>query len=212
MTEQLPPTPPTQPTQTLRTKINLNAAPANAADATYARSGTGDRASAHLREPDEEPPTEEESIRQVLKDPPHWLRDTYLRGYREGRWDAGLVSAGVAAALEAGQPTRAGRGLGPVSKGCWQSLGSVEMTVGPRQDNDPLSRLLTVSVPRSREGDLTIAVRYSYKDRPATPKQQVAMTRKMLRETLARLEEGRPADLGFTEDAVRHVRTNRMEA
>lgn len=27
------------------------------------------------------------------------MRDTYLRGYREGRWDARLVSVGVAAAL-----------------------------------------------------------------------------------------------------------------
>ncbi len=43
--------------------------------------------------------TEEERVGAVLRDPPGWMRDTYLKGYREGRWDAGLVANAVATAL-----------------------------------------------------------------------------------------------------------------
>jgi DNA-binding transcriptional ArsR family regulator len=46
-----------------------------------------------------EAPTEEGRVREVLRDPPGWMRDTYLKGYREGRWDAGLVANSVATAL-----------------------------------------------------------------------------------------------------------------
>jgi hypothetical protein len=39
-------------------------------------------------------------VRSVLERPPDWMRDTYLKGYHEGRWDAGLVANAVAEALQ----------------------------------------------------------------------------------------------------------------
>jgi len=53
-----------------------------------------------------------ERVRSVLESPPGWMRDTYLRGYREGRWDARLVANAVATALEM-SPLRMDRGSGP---------------------------------------------------------------------------------------------------
>jgi len=36
------------------------------------------------------------------------------------------------------------------------------------------------------------------------------MAKKMLRESLAHLESNKPTDLGFAEDAVRRIRTDRF--
>jgi hypothetical protein len=72
----------------------------DATNATYAKPGDQGQGGSHVRERNEwETPTEEERILEVLRDPPGWMRDTYLRGYREGRWNTRLVSAGVATAL-----------------------------------------------------------------------------------------------------------------
>ncbi|MEW6635616.1 MAG: hypothetical protein AB1425_02255 [Actinomycetota bacterium] len=65
---------------------------------------------------------------------------------------------------------------------------------------------------RTCGGGLLIAVRYSYEGKPATPKRRTVMAKEMLREALDRLEEGKPAYAGFSEDAVRRVRTDKMEA
>jgi hypothetical protein len=71
---------------------------------------------------------------------------------------------------------------------------------------------ISVSMSRTCGGGLLIAVRYSYEGKPATLKQRTVMAKALLREALNRLEEGKPMDLGFSEDAVRRVRTDTIEA
>jgi hypothetical protein len=39
-------------------------------------------------------------VKSVLERPPDWMKDTYLKGYQERKWDAGLVANAVAAALQ----------------------------------------------------------------------------------------------------------------
>jgi hypothetical protein len=71
---------------------------------------------------------------------------------------------------------------------------------------------LAVSVSRTREGGLIIAVRYSYEGKVPSYKKRAEMARVMLREAAERLESGECVDIGFSEDSVRRVRTDRMEA
>jgi hypothetical protein len=71
---------------------------------------------------------------------------------------------------------------------------------------------LALAVTRTPEGGLEVALRYSYERRPPSSRKRVEMARGVLRETLERLGEGEPVDLGFAEDAHRRVRTDKMEA
>ncbi|MDX5895292.1 hypothetical protein [Rubrobacter radiotolerans] len=71
---------------------------------------------------------------------------------------------------------------------------------------------ISVSVSRTYGDGLLIAVHYSYEGKPATLKRRTAMAKEMLREALDRLEEGEPVDLGFSEDSVRRIRTDKIEA
>ena len=41
-----------------------------------------------------------ECVRSVLESPPDWMKNTYLKGFREGRWDARLVANAVAIVLQ----------------------------------------------------------------------------------------------------------------
>jgi hypothetical protein len=72
--------------------------------------------------------------------------------------------------------------------------------------------LLALSVSRTREGGVTVSLRYSYEGRPPSLKKRAGMAKALLSEALDRLETGKPVDLGFAEDAVRRVRTDTMEA
>ncbi len=69
---------------------------------------------------------------------------------------------------------------------------------------------LSVSIVRAGGSKLTVALRYSYEGKTPSPKKRVGMAKAMLRQTLERLEGG-VADVGFSEDALRRVRTDRME-
>ena len=71
---------------------------------------------------------------------------------------------------------------------------------------------LAVSVSRTREGSLIIAVRYPYEGRPPSHKQRAEMAKAMLHEAVERLQDGNSVDVGFSEDSQRRVRTDRMEA
>jgi hypothetical protein len=71
---------------------------------------------------------------------------------------------------------------------------------------------LAVCVSRTREGGFIITVRYSYVGRVPTHKKRAEMAKAMLREAAERLESGEHVDIGFSEDSVRRVRTDRMEA
>jgi hypothetical protein len=71
---------------------------------------------------------------------------------------------------------------------------------------------LAVSVSRTREGGLSIAVRYSYEGKVPSYKKRPEMARAMLCEAAERLESGEYVDIGFSEDSVTRVRTDRMEA
>jgi hypothetical protein len=77
--------------------------------------------------------------------------------------------------------------------------------------NDTAPGALAVSVSRTREGGLIIAVRYSYEGRPPSFKKRVEMTKAMLREAVDRLQDGNSVDAGFSEDSPWRVRTDRME-
>ncbi len=72
---------------------------------------------------------------------------------------------------------------------------------------DPIS----LSITRSSEGGVVVALRYSYEKKPPSPKKRLCMAKAMLRETLDRLERGEPAQVGFSEDVQRRVRTDWME-
>jgi hypothetical protein len=70
---------------------------------------------------------------------------------------------------------------------------------------------LAVSVSRTREGSLIIAVRYSYEGRPPSFKKRIEMAKATLREAVDRLRDGNTVDIGFSEDSPRRMRTDRME-
>jgi hypothetical protein len=72
-------------------------------------------------------------------------------------------------------------------------------------------RALAVTVSRTREGGLIVAVRYSYEGKVPSFKKRAEMARAMLREAAERLESGEHVDIGFSQDSVRCVRTDRME-
>jgi len=77
--------------------------------------------------------------------------------------------------------------------------------------NNTAPGTLAVSVSRTREGGLIIAVRYSYEGRPPSFRKRIEMARAMLREAVDRLQDSSPVDVGFSEDSSRRIRTDRME-
>jgi hypothetical protein len=77
--------------------------------------------------------------------------------------------------------------------------------------NDAAPGGVAVSVSRTREGGLIIAVRYSYEGRPPSFKKRIDMAKAMLREAVDRLQDGNSVDVGFSEDSSRRIRTDRME-
>ncbi len=66
----------------------------------------------------------------------------------------------------------------------------------------------SLTVVRGEDGGLTLTLRYSYEGRPPSFGKRIEMAKQMLREPLECLESGKPADLGFAEDAVRRIRTD----
>ncbi len=62
-----------------------------------------------------------------------------------------------------------------------------------------------------KTGGLRVTLRYAYEVKPPSRKERISLTKTMLDEALARLEDGDLADVGFSEDAVRRVRTDQME-
>ena len=76
----------------------------------------------------------------------------------------------------------------------------------------PAPKVLALSVARTPEGSLIITVRYSYEGRVPSQGKRTEMARAMLREAAARLEDGSPVDVGFSEDSQKRIRTDRMEA
>ena len=75
----------------------------------------------------------------------------------------------------------------------------------------PAPKVLALSVTRTSEGGLIIAVRYSYEGRVPSRKKRTEMAKAMLREAVDRLQDGSAVDVGFSEDSQRRVRTDRME-
>ena len=73
---------------------------------------------------------------------------------------------------------------------------------------------LAVSATGGNRGDLIVVVRYSYDGarKPPSRKRRIEMARALLREALDRLESGEVVDVGFSEDALRRVRTDRLQA
>ncbi len=71
---------------------------------------------------------------------------------------------------------------------------------------------ISVSVARAREGGMIVAVRYSFEGRPPSLRKRTEMAKTVLGDALDRLEKGKPVDLGFSEDAHRRVRTDKMKA
>jgi hypothetical protein len=61
-------------------------------------------------------------VRSVLESPPGWMRDTYLKGYRERKWDVRLVANAVATALEM-SPHEDGPRLRPIVEAALEELG-----------------------------------------------------------------------------------------
>ena len=82
----------------------------------------------------------------------------------------------------------------------------------PSAQNDAAPGVLAVSVSRTREGSLIIAVRYSYEGKLPSLKTRTEMAKAMLREAMERLQDGNSVDVGFSEDSQRRIRTDRMEA
>ncbi len=71
---------------------------------------------------------------------------------------------------------------------------------------------LGVQIRRDTAGDLVVALRYAYSDRPPSQKQCTSMIRDLLHQALASLDVGR-ASVSFTafrEGAVRRLRTNEV--
>lgn len=71
--------------------------------------------------------------------------------------------------------------------------------------------VLAISASCTGDGNLTIALRYSYEGRPPGPKKRVALAKTLLGEALDRLEGTEPTDLGFRENSLRRVRIDKME-
>ncbi len=71
---------------------------------------------------------------------------------------------------------------------------------------------ISVSVSRLREGGVVVAVRYSFEGRPPSLRKRTEMAKAVLGDALDRLEKGKPVDRGFSEDARRLVRTDKIEA
>ena len=59
---------------------------------------------------------------------------------------------------------------------------------------------------------MLVAGGYSYKKSTATSRRRTGMVRALLCETLGRLQSGKPEDASFSEDTIRRVRTDEMEA
>jgi hypothetical protein len=76
--------------------------------------------------------------------------------------------------------------------------------------NDTAPGTLAVSVSRTREGSLIIAVRYSYEGRPPSFKKRIEMAKAMLRKAVDRLQDSSSVDVGFSEDSPKRIRTDRM--
>ena len=55
-------------------------------------------------------------------------------------------------------------------------------------------------------------MRYSFEERPPSLRKRIEIVKTVLGDALDRLEKGKPADLGFSEDARRRVRIDKMEA
>jgi hypothetical protein len=77
--------------------------------------------------------------------------------------------------------------------------------------NNTAPGTLAVSVSRTRDGGLIIAVRYSYEGRPPSSKKRIEMAKAMLGEAVDRLQDGNSVDIAFSEDSSRRIRTDRME-
>lgn len=71
---------------------------------------------------------------------------------------------------------------------------------------------ISVTVSSARGGGVVVAVRYSFEGRSPSLRKRIEMAKTVLSDALDRLEKGKPVDLGFSEDAHRRVRTNKMEA
>jgi hypothetical protein len=76
--------------------------------------------------------------------------------------------------------------------------------------NDTAPGTLAVSVSRTREGSLIIAVRYPYEGRPPSFKKRIEMAKAMLRKAVDRLQDSSSVDVGFSEDSPKRIRTDRM--
>ena len=59
---------------------------------------------------------------------------------------------------------------------------------------------------------MLVAVGYSYTKRTATSRRRTGMVRALLCDALGRLQSGKPEDASFSEDTIRRVRTDEMEA
>jgi hypothetical protein len=70
---------------------------------------------------------------------------------------------------------------------------------------------LALTIGRGEDGRLTLTLRYSYESKPPSSRKRTRMATVLLREALDRLQSGEVADTGFSEDALRRVRTDRME-
>jgi AAA domain len=64
------------------------------------RGETDDETLPESHDGEEEGGGEFRRVKSVLKSPPGWMRDTYFKGYQEGRWEARLVANAVARALQ----------------------------------------------------------------------------------------------------------------
>ncbi len=62
-----------------------------------------------------------------------------------------------------------------------------------------------------KAGGLRVTLRYAYEASPPPRKERISLAKTMPDEVLARLEDGDLADTGFSEDAVRRVRTDQMD-
>jgi hypothetical protein len=82
-----------------------------------------------------------------------------------------------------------------------------------RKDANRHSGIVEVSsltIIRSLDGRLTLTLRYSYEDKPPSFGKRIELARKMLRESVDRLESNKPTDLGFAENAVKRTCTDRL--
>ncbi|ABG05194.1 hypothetical protein Rxyl_2264 [Rubrobacter xylanophilus DSM 9941] len=70
---------------------------------------------------------------------------------------------------------------------------------------------LALTIIRGEDSGLTLTLRYSYEGKPPSFGERTTMVAVLLREVLDLLQGGEVADTGFSEDALRRVRTDRME-